>query len=109
MNATERRRRFRQTYGRSARDAYELKCGMFRESWTANPNSWDRAQRVMAYAESQGGDVLTFARMHWPHYWGLAMPVSLSCTIEEMGITEDRACELLAQIGEATRDAARSA
>jgi len=103
VNATERRREFRQAYGRSPIDEYELKCGMFRQSWTANPASWDRCQRTVAYAEDQGGEVLTFARMHWPHYWGLEMPVSLNCTIEEMGISEERAKQLLQQIGEACR------
>jgi hypothetical protein len=105
VNAAECRRRFRQAYGRSPIDEYELTCGMFRQSWTANPASWDRAQRTVAYAEAQGGEVLTFARMHWPHYWGLEMPVSLSSTIEELGISEDRAKQLLQQIGEACRGA----
>ncbi len=76
---------------------------MFRDSWTAKPHSWDHAQRVMSYAESQGGDVLTFAKVHWPHYWGLAMPVSLNQAIDEMGISEERACQLLQQIADATR------
>ena len=110
MNATDRRRQFRQVYGRPPLDEHELRCASFRDTWTAKPESLDRAERVVAYAESQGGDVLTFARMHWPHYWHLAMPVSLTCVIEEMGITEERAKQLLQQIGEATRpDDARPA
>jgi hypothetical protein len=41
---------------------------MFHDSWIADPQSRARAQRVVAYAESQGGDVLAFAKTHWGHY-----------------------------------------
>jgi hypothetical protein len=77
---------------------------MFHDSWIADPQSRARAERVVAYAESQGGDVLAFAKTHWGHYWGLAMPTSLSYVIEDMGISEERASELLTEIGAATRE-----
>jgi hypothetical protein len=101
----DQRHQFRQLYGRLPVDQYELDCAQFQASWTAKPHSWHRAQRIVAYAEGQGGDVLTFARTHWPHYWGLAMPVSLTAVIAEMGISDERAQQLLRQIGEAVRTA----
>ncbi len=106
MNKADRIRWFTQQYGRPPIDDYDLECGMFRSSWTQDPATREHARRVVEYAQEQGGDVLEFAKMHWRHYWGLEMPLTLEDTIEEMGITEDRAQELLTQISDATREPA---
>jgi hypothetical protein len=101
---TDRRQWFRQAYGRSPFDDYELRCADFQRSWITDPAYRAQAARVRAYAEAKGGDVLTFAQTHWPHYWGLAMPRSLNEVCAEMGISEERTTELLTEIAEATRE-----
>jgi hypothetical protein len=101
---TDRRQWFRQAYGRSPIDDYELRCADFQQSWLSDPQYRAHAARVRAYAEAEGGDVLTFAQTHWPHFWALEMPRSLSSVCEEMGISEQRTAELLSEIADATRE-----
>ena len=109
MSNNVQRAWFQEKYGRPAVSEVEIDGAYMREAFLANPKTKAKAERVVAFAESRGGEILAFAQTMWGHYWGPLMPKSPALVQQELHLTDVQAAEIFAEIQRATHGEAQTA